>query len=119
MNKVDKESKILEQFYCEYFRSPRKKEFEALGGCIDDVINVYGTYTKFLEHYGYPRVSKGETYKVINERSGKVVFTGTVHDIAEEFDVFITTVHKAYRNNKKFIKKQYVLKQKPFKLKGT
>lgn len=118
MPKVKKadNKKILEAFYNEYYRSPRKDEFNAIGGNLYDVCCTYGSYKKFLQKLGYPQVSKSETHEVVyaDTRKPKVIFTGVPTDIAEELGVHVSTIRYAYKN-KVLIHGKYSIRLKKFK----
>lgn len=120
VDNIDDQEELLHEFYYIYFRSPRKDEFESFGGNLVHVELVYGSYSKFLEHFGYPKVTNGETYEVLENKRGdrEVIFTGTFADIAEEFDTVKTSVSRAYKEGRPFKHKKYILRHKPFVAKG-
>lgn len=101
---------ILEAFYCEYFRSPKLEEFKACGGKIIEK----GKYNSMIVSYGYPKVTNCNTYEVISDETGEIVFTGTTKDIAEEFDVPDSDkISWAAKINKLF-RRKYRIRLKPF-----
>lgn len=106
---------IIKKFYTVYFRVPRIKEFNVLGGDMELIKKKYKSYNKFIESIKYPKPNRGETYEVyIPTHSGDdVIFTGTASEIAEEFDVAINTVIQSNRANSWF-KTDYKIRIKPF-----
>ena len=106
--------KILKAFYSIYFRSPSLKEFKACGGHPYINVEKYShCYNKLLVDFGYPKTSKSETYDVVDIDNGKVVFTGTFKDIADEFGVAGSSLNKTYKNNWRF-QCDYKIRLKPF-----
>lgn len=77
---------VLERFYDEYWRSPRKSEFVACGGNMDVVKHKKIKYKEYLQDCGYEAPSKWETYEALNEKE-EVVYVGTSMDMEDEFNV--------------------------------
>lgn len=77
---------ILQAFYQEYWRSPRKTEFVACGGNLAYLTRYKIDYADYLTERGYDIASKYETLEVVDQ-NGDVVFTGTSADIYEEYNI--------------------------------
>ena len=110
------EKDILEAFYCEYFRSPKLDEFVACGGELQPYKKHkrYGAYNKMLASYGYPEATKANTYEVVEDKTGEVVFTGTSRDIADEFGICdISKVAWMMHKNVR-LQWKYRIRRKPF-----
>lgn len=104
---------FLDEFYDEYLRSPRMREFEACGGDLDYIRKKYGGFVNYLTACGYePCNAKTDTYEVFDDR-GRVIFAGIPREIGEEFGVVATTVTHAYRTNGLLVSK-YKVKKKEF-----
>ena len=123
MDVMEKNKKIVEEFYSEYFRAPRSDEFVDCGGDLKAIsekfkftsgnLKKYNGYGNFLKSIGYKHPgSKANTYEVVNSR-GKVIFVGTSKDIAEEFDVHPTTVNHHVRLGHR-LKREYNVRLKPY-----
>ena len=82
---------ILDSFFDEYARPPRKSEFLELGGFIT-YMQIQEGYDLFLKEYGYIAYGRGniktfEVYTLTNNGQEKVVFIGTKKEIINEFNL--------------------------------
>lgn len=109
--KTNKENlELIEDFYSLYLRSPRYNEFIAIGGEMKRT-----RYMAFLiENYFDEYKAREETREVYDVR-GKVIFTGTIKDIANEFDIKTNYLRNAEKK-KNTLKRQYWIRKKPFDL---
>lgn len=104
---------ILEEFYNEYFRAPEIKEFEGWGGDIYDVKKKYKSYKRFLLNFGLELQSKAETYEVVHVRTNEVEFTGTLTDIAFEYNTTRQRLIRHYSNDW-VLNEKYIIRHKPY-----
>lgn len=105
---------VVEEFYQEYFRSPRIEEFEALGGDLEEVKRTHRIYSNFLRSHGYRTNVKAESYEVVDQ-DGEVIFTGVIADIAYEYDMSETKVFNTIKNGQLLsMKYPYTLRPKIF-----
>lgn len=106
---MDKNLRIIDYFFNLNYRSPTKAEFIKLGGNINQINFEYDKkkhrygYIRFLTTNGYdkPKMSKSLIVRVI-DRSNKMVFEGSVYQVAEEFGVTRNAVINATKKNIKF-----------------
>lgn len=106
---------ILEEFYCQYFRSPNKDEFIACGGDMKECLRVYRNYSAFLRLNNYPRIMmNNETFEVYDTRVKEVIFTGVLSEVAEELHITYKTIKYYYDKNKLF-DDRFEIRHKPFK----
>lgn len=110
---METNEQILDEFYNEYFRAPEIKEFEGWGGDIYDVKKKYKSYKRFLANFGLDLQSKAETYEVVHARTGEVEFTGTMTDIAFEYDTTRPRIIRYYSNGW-VLNDKYIIKHKPY-----
>lgn len=105
---------ILEEFYCQYFRSPNKDEFVACGGNLNEVVRVYGNYSAMLTELKYPALKwKDETFELFNTVTNEVEFVGVISDIADELEMSVAAVKSRMKAHRP-VKKIYELISKPF-----
>lgn len=102
----NKNKEIIEEFYQENFRAPKKKEFIELGGKIRDKC-----YTEILNELGYEHPLNGQTYQVLNDR-GVVVFQGLSKEVAEEFEKTVKHITVAARKGHLLCREYRVVKVK-------
>lgn len=108
---LNNQIKIVDNFLNEYYRSPTKKEFKCLGGDLKYVKRVYGSYIKFLDHYGYDAPTKAKCVQVFDDR-GKLVFEGSTNDVSLKFNAHITVIRGACNGRVKLLKNKYKCKYK-------
>ena len=103
----DKE--IIEEFYNQYFRTPKHREYLACGGK-----KTLDSYCRYLRSLGYPSCCGRGTYSVEVVDGEEVVFIGTPKDVAEELGITSKGVHNAIKY-KSTTRTGYKLRIKPFK----
>lgn len=112
--------KIALLFYKEYRRSPKKYEFEALGGSIHYVNLLYAKkdyrtgYRAFIKDIGLPYMfTKADTVEIINTRRNKIEYVGVPSDVAKYYGVHSGTINRHVRN-KTIFKEIYTIRVKKF-----
>lgn len=110
--KFAKEQMILDNFFDEYVRPPKAKEFMKI---IKSTSNYpMRDYKKFLRAHGYHTYENNiKTLELIDIKDGieKVIFIGTKEEIANELDIGKANVDYYLRVNKPYLKR-YLIREK-------
>lgn len=96
METMVKNKKIVDEFFEDYYRVPRYDEFIKLGGSFKPR-KMYG---KMLKSFGYSQSTKTSTVQVYDDRN-RLIFEGTVKEVAEEFERDVSVVRRAVKNGSK------------------
>lgn len=107
-----KEQKILDNFFDEYARPPKTKEFMKL--IKSSSIYPMKDYIRFLKRHGYRTYgNNAKTLELVELKNGieKVIFIGVGDEIADELNLDRGNVGYYLRVNKPYLGK-YIIREK-------
>ena len=114
MAKKISNKEIFDAFFNVYFRAPKMEEFKACGGHPFANEDKYKhSYFRMTEDMGYGKPSRAETFEVIRMRTGEVIFTGSLFEIADEIDGDYQAIRKAHLRDGIY-RNEYRIRHKPF-----
>ena len=108
----EKEQRILDNFFDEYVRPPKVKEFMK----ILNISSIYPitSYTRYLKKHGYrPYKNNAKTFEVVDTKDNleKIIFVGIGDEVAEELTLERGSIPYYSRGNRLY-HKRYIIREK-------